>query len=89
MIYSKRHRLNGVLPMNITDWAPIVLCKPDYRFIDSEHVSVAAKLDALGIDPKFLDPNLNEFSMCNFERELAELQEDYNFFFGDDDEEQT
>jgi len=47
-----------------------------WKFVDLE--CTALKLKAIGIDPKFMLFDEGGFSIENFERELAELQEDYD-----------
>jgi hypothetical protein len=49
-------------------------------------VSTAEKLKAIGIDPKFIAFDEGGFSIENFDRELAELHEDYDELLEDNDE---
>jgi hypothetical protein len=73
MIYSTRHSRH----------LPELVVYPVQRSTErsiwdmtGDLVSTAEKLKAIGIDPKFLDFDEGGFSIYNFERELAELQED-------------
>jgi hypothetical protein len=82
MIYSTRHKLNGVQPMDITNWAPIVTTQYNFwDFMDAE--CATKKLEALGIDPKFLNSDAVDF---DYEAGLNEFLNDYNTMFPEADQ---
>ena len=73
MIYSTRH------PRHL----PELVVYPVQRSIErsiwdmtGDLISTAEKLKAIGIDPKFIAFDEGGFGIYDFERELAELQED-------------
>lgn len=68
-IYSRRHSKHPSSFWWFTDYG-------NGDFTMEMWIPVSKKLQAIGIDPKFLDFNECGFSIDDFERELAELQED-------------
>ena len=90
MIYSKRHSLNGVTPIDITTLAPIYLTPAPFSLFDISIVSMpteaetVAKLEAIGIGAAFISGTQLEMFSEEFLAEFDELVKDFDAMIGDD-----